>query len=225
MTTYGDLFGSQVDVTVEGWFWLNENPVTAYYAMGFLTNSSCDYLSLGVDEEGDADVRRLPGNFVCDGADTVRLSDWNHMAVTFSFLEGSTVRVFLNGELHCTSDGDGATIREAIGFDPGHYAASLDESVFMGGESYSGACAGEITGPVPTPDVSIDGMMAGVRYSSVQRYSGSFSPTYPLTTDSDTFMNLAMDEGKGTYLNDSSGHGFEGLLWNGTWVDTCPGAE
>ena len=78
----------------------------------------------------------------------------------------------------------------------------------------------------PTGAGPVTGTMDEVRLSKIARYTDTFSPACGWTTDANTVALWHLNEGRGTTVTDSSGHGHNGTLHGAptpTWVDgvTC----
>ncbi|MEZ6056569.1 MAG: family 16 glycoside hydrolase [Planctomycetaceae bacterium] len=61
-----------------------------------------------------------------------------------------------------------------------------------------------------------------VRISSRDRFPGKFTPEEEFSVDADTLALYRFDEGSGTVLHDSSGHGYDGKIVGATWVPAAP---
>src|SRR5678815_3055930 len=108
------------------------------------------------------------------GTGSVALDAWTHVASVF---DGGEVRFYINGAL------DSATAATAQG-------PTNTEDVYLG--------------TLPTNEQQYQGDIAGVRVSTVARYTSTFVPTTTWTTDADTVLLLAMRDGTGTTATDSS---------------------
>lgn len=66
-------------------------------------------------------------------------------------------------------------------------------------------------------------MIGPTRISSNARYSGTFTPDWGWTDDSNTLALWNFGEAAGTTLGDSSGNGNNGTVVGATWTEgDCP---
>lgn len=126
------------------------------------------------------------------GTTGVVLNEWTHVAAVS---DGAEVRFYINGAL------DSAIAATTQG-------PTNTEDVYIG--------------TLPSNEQQYQGDIAGVRVSTVARYTSTFVPTATWTADPDTVLLLAMRDGTGTTATDSSGLGNDGRVDGATWIAECP---
>jgi len=124
------------------------------------------------------------------------LDTWSHLAVTFD--TSGTARFWTDGVLiQSESTGYGGT--------------GTGSQLFLGAENGNGNYYSGYIGPI--------------RISSIERYTGTFTPEPTLQTDNDTLGLWLLSDGVGTITSDSSGNGQDGTIAGATWSSTCPGDD
>ena len=127
---------------------------------------------------------------------TLSLGSWHHVA---GVLSGGSLYLYVDGVLAGTGTGTS----------PG--SAYTGRDVSLGGDSYW------------TGDYPWAGMIGPTRISSNARYSGTFTPEWGWTDDSNTLALWNFGEATGTTLGDSSGNGNDGTVVGATWASVvCP---
>src|SRR5262249_14144349 len=61
------------------------------------------------------------------------------------------------------------------------------------------------------------GRLDDVRISNRVRYTGQFTPPVRFERDPDTIALYTFEEGRGTTLRDTSGHGHDGTIYGARW--------
>ncbi len=132
---------------------------------------------------------------------------WHHYAIVFT---GTTQRVFVDGvELTTVKQRDGA---QDTSFNDAFGAAFI---------AAGGMVEMDIGWFARNSDRYLAGNLEDVRVSGVARYTGPFSPAYPLPLDSDTIAVYDLDEGAGTSSYDSSTNNYD-ISWTVISWGVCP---
>ena len=123
---------------------------------------------------------------------TIVPNTWNHIAVVY---DGSNRKIFKNGNLEHTFPVTGSVMNCSRMIRVGH---SLE----------------------PWPYAHLDGIVDEVRISHCARYTENFTPQLYLPTDAQTVGHWHFDEGTGNIVYDSSVNGYNGSIFDATWVES-----
>jgi hypothetical protein len=118
---------------------------------------------------------------------------WHHIAVQRG---GTSISIYV----------DGALDTEAL---HGGTLPVLDADMFIGNRVSTDSSGGW------------HGQLDTVRFSSVVRYTGDFTPPTTYVLDEYTIASWSFDEGDGTTTVDDSGHGHDGTINGATWIAEC----
>ena len=124
---------------------------------------------------------------------TIAPNTWNHVAVVYN---GSYRKIFINGNLEHTFPVTGLVMNCSRMIRVGH---SLE----------------------PWP-AHLDGIVDEVRISHSVRYTENFTPQLYLPTDAQTVGHWHFDEGTGNIVYDASVNGYNGSIYDATWVNGQP---
>ena len=201
--TYFQLGNTGAEMTLEGWFMLEDNGAahTLFYKgdTGPATSNTLDYMlavtstgelhaAVGWSGSGDACAYRK-------FADAITWGEWFHLAMTYD--SDNTRKVFLNGNL---MDDCIATAKNPATNGP----LTLGGHLQISGQNYY-------------PSSQFSGAMDEVRVSSVVRYHDPFAPSPWFEPDADTMALYHINEGSGSTLIDASGN-YDAMLFTDQWV-------
>ena len=137
---------------------------------------------------------------------------WHHYAVVW---DGTAARAFVDGveltSAHQRDGAEGASLASAFGASfVGTYGPLHLSLGYFARDQIRYAAAG----------------LADLRVSDAARYTGSFTPAFPATSDASTVLLVPVDEGTGALSRDVAGAGHD-LTWSGgfAWSDfeqPCP---
>jgi len=178
-------------MTLEAW----AKPTAAKHA--FITGKNAWALAVAPAYHGVMFRWVLGINGILRYADSppLPLNRWYALAGTY---DGTTMRLFVNGEPVKTQTYPGTVVQDANLFRIGTLGASNDY---------------------------FEGLIDEVRVSNVVRYGpeGYVARRTPFTTDAHTVGLWHLDEGSGTTTADASGNGHHGTLWEGpAWTADSP---
>jgi hypothetical protein len=181
-------------MTVEAWIRPNAGVVNppGYPNLIGKRNSSSIYPTWGFGLSDVLHVYSVEDSTWAYGTGEVSLNAWTHVAVVF---DGAQVRMYRGGALDFTVP---ATAQ----------GPTNTEDVFIG--------------TLPTNAQNYRGDVAGVRVSTVARYTAEFQPTTTWAPDGATVLLLRMDEGAGIAVADTSPSNNTGEVIGATWIAECP---
>jgi hypothetical protein len=131
----------------------------------------------------------------CVSSDVAMTPDtWHHVAMVFD--EGQA-RLYMDGDLTGTNSVSDPTLHDA-----------LPSSVLLGRMEAGGG-------------FSFSGALSSARYSSTARYTDTFTPSWPLESDSTTIGLWLLDD-ETSMARDSSEAGHDGTVYGAEWVSDTP---
>jgi hypothetical protein len=202
--------GMETEMTIEAWVRLYESPTDGV----LLASTLCGAVYIESDEiwlehypDCDGTNRRYTNSSDWVGASgpgpdsgfdwTAWDGAWHHIAVTTNAAHSASLYV------------DGTHIQ----------TSTLTYDTGVSGSPYAGAIGHRQWG-------WLNGYIAGVRFSASERYTGDFTPAYPLRTDADTVIVYEVDgDGGSATLTDGSGSDLHGTIVDATWNEGGPDCD